>query len=222
MPHDPPPSMRTAATYLLLLVLFAACDDSPRPAETYDYLLQTNLQVEADVLEIACLPVKDCRHTLHKGDRVVVAQVDIRPDSAHTVWVKLAHTQSIQGWITHRQLMEHFVPTDAVSQFIYLFSRTHASYFVGIFALFVALWMAQLFRRKCLPVVFFNDIASLYPLLLCLLVAVSATLYESIRQFDPVAWEHFYFRPTLSPLHAPRLLAFFLATVWLIAIVLLA
>jgi hypothetical protein len=223
--------MKTTAAYLLLLVLLAACrqadttdaDAAPNAAAAYGYMLQTNLQVAADSIAIACLPVKDCRYMLYKGDRVVVAQVDVQPgDSTDTVWVKLAHTQAVQGWIGHRQLMKNFIPIDAISQFIYLFSHTHAPYFVGIFALFVALWIAQLFWRRRLPVVYLNDIASLYPLLLCLLMAVSATLYESIQRFAPSAWEHFYFRPTLSPLHAPLLLSLFLGTVWLIIIVLLA
>jgi hypothetical protein len=223
--------MRTTAAYLLLVVLLAACRQAdtatphaaPDAAVAYDYMLQTNLQVATDSITIACLPVKDCRYVLHKGDRVVVAQVDVQPaDSIDTVWVKLAHTQAIQGWISRRELMENFIPTDAISQFIYLFSHTHAPYFVGIFTFFVALWIAQLFRRKRLPVVYFNDIASLYPLLLCLLMAVSATLYESIQRFAPSAWEHFYFRPTLSPLHVPLMLSLFLATIWFIIIVLLA
>ena len=34
-------------------------------------------------------------------------------------------------------MIRAFVPTDSISQAIYLFSDTHASYFIVIFALFV-------------------------------------------------------------------------------------
>lgn len=40
--------------------------------------------------------------------------------------------------------------------------------------------------------VYFNDIDSLYPLLLCLLMAFCATIYESIQVFAPETWQHFY------------------------------
>ena len=98
------------------------------------YTLNTNLEVVQDSVVLACLPVKDCYNTLYKGDRVVVAEFAIHPaDSVDSVWVKLAHSQEIQGWIGEREMMQAFVPTDSISQFIYLFSDTHASYFVITF-----------------------------------------------------------------------------------------
>ena len=78
------------------------------------------------------------------------------------------------------------------------------------------------FRRKRLQTVFFNDIDSAYPLLLCLLVAVSATVYESMQVFVPETWQHYYYNPTLSPLKVPFVLALFLTSLWLIVVVLLA
>ena len=187
------------------------------------YTLNTNLEVVQDSVVLACLPVKDCYNTLYKGDRVVVAEFAIHPaDSVDSVWVKLAHSQEIQGWIGEREMMQAFVPTDSISQFIYLFSDTHASYFVVIFALFVGAWMLRLFRRKQLKMVYFNDIDSVYPLLLCLLMAFSATVYESMQVFVPETWEHFYFNPTLSPFKVPFILSVFLLSIWLFIIVLLA
>lgn len=119
-------------------------------------------------------------------------------------------------------MMQAFVPTDSISQFIYLFSDTHASYFVIIFALFVGAWVFRLFRRKQLKIVYFNDIDSVYPLLLCLLMAFSATVYETMQVFVPETWEHFYFNPTLSPFKVPFILSVFLLSIWLFIIVLLA
>ena len=198
-------SLRRSALICISLFLcfcFLSCrysrpnlDDEGMSAGTRDsltylydrhYTLNTNLEVVQDSVVLACLPVKDCYNTLYKGDRVVVAEFAIHPaDSVDSVWVKLAHTQEIQGWIGEREMMQAFVPTDSISQFIYLFSDTHASYFVIIFALFVGAWMLRLFRRKQLKMVYFNDIDSVYPLLLCLLMAFSATVYESMQVFVP-------------------------------------
>ncbi len=187
------------------------------------YTLNTNFEVQQDSVMIECLPVKDSYNTLHRGDRVVVAEFAIHPkDSVDTVWVKLAHTQKVQGWIREKEMKRAFVPTDSISQFIYLFSDTHASYFVVVFALFIAAWIFRLFRRKQLNMVYFNDIDSVYPLLLCLLMACSATIYESMQVFVPETWEHFYFNPTLSPFKVPFILSAFLLSIWLFIIVLLA
>ena len=198
--------------YILYLILGSSCH-YPRPdledgklgAKTRDsltylyerhYTWNTNLEVQEDSVTIACLPVKDCYNTLYKGDRVVVAEFAIHPtDSVDSVWVKLAHSQEVQGWLREKDMIRAFVPTDSISQAIYLFSDTHASYFIVIFALFVAAW---LFR------------------------AFSATVYESMQVFVPETWQHFYFNPTLSPFKVPFVLSVFLMSLWLFVIVLLA
>lgn len=227
--------------YLLLLLLpcLASCHyprpdledrelgertrDSLRYLYERHYTWDTNLELLDDSVTIACLPVKDCYNTLYRGDRVVVAEFAIHPaDSVDSVWVKLAHSQEVQGWIREKDMMRAFVPTDSISQAIYLFSETHASYFIVIFALFVAVWLFRAFRRKQLQMVCFNDIDSVYPLLLCLLLAFSATVYESMQVFVPETWQHFYFNPTLSPFRVPLVLSVFLMSLWLFVIVLLA
>ena len=134
----------------------------------------------------------------------------------------LSTRKEVQGWLRESEMMHAFVPTDSISQAIYLFSDTHASYFIIIFALFVAVWLFRAFRRKQLRMVYFNDIDSLYPLLLCLLMAFCATIYESIQVFAPETWQHFYFNPTLSPFKVPLVLSAFLMGIWLFIVVLLA
>ena len=204
-----------------------ALSNKTRDSLTYlyerHYTWNTNLEVRNDSVSLASLPVKDRYNMLHKGDRVVVAEFAVHPtDSVDSIWVKLAHTQEVQGWIRESDMMRAFAPTDSISQAIYLFSDTHASYFVIIFALFVAAWLFRAFRRKQLQMVYFNDIDSLYPLLLCLLMAFSATVYESMQVFVPETWQHFYFNPTLSPFKVPFVLSVFLLSLWLFVIVLLA
>lgn len=224
---------------ILLVFLLTACH-YPRPdlssealsAKTKDsltylferhYTYNTNFQVQADSVVLERLPIKDSYLTLHKDDRVVVAEFAVHPtDSVDSIWVKLAHSQEEQGWIREKELIRSFVPTDSISQFIYLFSDTHASYFVIIFALFVGAYLFRAFRRKQLQLVYFNDINSLYPLLLCLLMAFSATLYESMQVFTPDTWRHFYFNATLSPFKVPFVLSVFLLSIWCIIVLLLA
>ncbi len=224
---------------VMTLFLFAACH-YPRPdlsAEgmsnktkdslTYlferHYTYNTNLEVQTDSVVLERLPVKDSFVSLHRGDRVVVAEFAIHPaDSVDSVWVKLAHSQEIQGWMRETELIKSFVPTDSISQFIYLFSDTHASYFVIVFALFVGVYLFRAFRRKQLQMVYFNDIDSIYPLFLCLLMAFSATIYESMQVFVPDTWQHFYFNPTLSPFKVPLVLSVFLLSIWIFLIVFLA
>lgn len=232
--------MRYLLPYLLLLTMltgacrYPAADpddatltpaqrDSLRCLQERHYTPGLNLEVVDDSVRLECLPVKNHFLTLRKGDRVVVAEVEIQAaDSVDSVWVKLAHSQEVMGWMHEREMIESCVPTDGISRFIYLFSDTHASYFVAIFALFVAVGMLHTLRKQPFRLVYFNDIDSVYPLLLCLLMAASATLYESMQVFAPETWEHFYFNPTLSPFRVPPVLGAFLASLWLFLIVLLA
>ena len=189
----------------------------------YNYAWNTNLELRTDSVELACLPVKDSYKTLHKGDRVVVAEIAIHPaDSIDTVWVKLAHSQEVQGWLRESEMKGAFVPADSISQAIYLFSDTHVPYFIIICALFVGFWLVRMLRRKSLRRTGFSDIDSVYPLLLCLLMALCATLYESMQVFVPDTWEHFYYNPTLSPFRVPFLLSLFLAGLWAFVVVLVA
>lgn len=189
----------------------------------YHYTLNSNLELNVDSILLERLPVKDAYVPLYRGDRVVVAEFAIHPqDSVDSVWVKLAHSQDVQGWVRDKELKRSFVPTDSISQFIYLFSDTHASYFVIIFALFVGVYLFRAFLKKQLRMVFFNDIDSIYPLLLCLLMAFSATVYETMQVFVPDTWQHFYFNPTFSPFKVPFILSVFLLGIWLFIIVSLA
>ena len=231
--------MKTVMNLLLCLLLLSSCyykapalDSEELSKKTKDsltylyerhYTWNTNLEVVDDSISLECLPIKDTFIQLNKGDRVVVAEFAVHPaDSVDSVWVKLAHTQDEQGWIREKELKKSFVPTDSISQAIHLFSDTHVSYFIIIFALFVGVYLFRAFRRKQLQMVYFNDIDSVYPLFLCLLMAFSATIYESMQVFVPETWEHFYFNPTLSPFKVPFILSVFLLSIWLFLIVALA
>ena len=189
--------------------------DSTTPCQQRHYAVNSNFELFDDSILLERLPIKDSYALLHKGDQVVVAEFDVFPaDSIDSIWVKLAHSEEIQGWVREKELIESFVPTDSISEAIYIFSHTHVSYFIIIFALFVVMLIVRAFRRKQLKLVYFNDIDSIYPVLLCLIVSFSATLYESMQLFAPDMWQYFYFNPTLSPFKTPFILGIFLASFW--------
>jgi hypothetical protein len=189
----------------------------------YHYTWNTNFEVSADSFRLACLPIKGDSVTLHKGDRVVVADFAVHStDSIDTLWVKVAHSEETQGWMRSRDVVSNFVPTDSVSQFIHFFSNTHVVYFVVILSLFIGAYLIRLILRKKINLIFFQDIDSLYPIFLCFLMAFSATLYETMQLFTPNTWQHFYFNPSLSPFHVPAILSIFLLGLLLFLIITVA
>ncbi|WP_321479109.1 hypothetical protein [uncultured Bacteroides sp.] len=215
--------MKNLLMFFLLLIGLSSCH-YPRGADEISPLKKnTNLEVYSDSVKLECLPIKNSYVILPQGASVVVAELAIHPkDSIDSVWVKVAHSQEVQGWIRQKDLINSFVPTDSISQFIHLFSATHASYFLIVFTLFVGFWLFRAFRKRQLQLVYFNDIESLYPLFLCLLMAFSATIYETMQVFVPETWEYYYFNPTISPFKTPFILSVFLFSFWLFIIVTLA
>ena len=113
-------------------------------------------------------------------------------------------------------------PDDPISEFIDFFSDAHLLIFLALLVVVGAVYINRQLLSRRAKLVHFNDIASFYPTLLCLLVAVSATLYSSIQLFDPEKWRHFYYHPTLNPYAVPFSLGLFLVSVWLILIVAVA
>lgn len=233
--------MRTGIGILLgiLLGMFTSCHypypdrlvwdmpqrtkDSLAYLEEYHYTLNTNFEVEADSLPLEQLPLKDVFESVHKGGRIVVAEFMIQPqDSLDSVWVKVAHNQQIQGWIRETDLLSGSVPIDPVSKFIHLFSSRHAGWFVGIFLVFIVYVFFRAYRKKQVKLVYFNDIDSIFPMLLCILLALAAMLYGTMQSFFPDTWEHYYFNPSLNPFRLPLLLGMFVASVWFVIIISLA
>jgi len=182
----------------------------------HHYTLGTNFELIADSINLASLPLKESRNMIFQGDRVVVAEFAVDSlDTIDHVLVKLAHSQEVQGWVHECELKNQFAPTEEISIAINLFRDTHTTYFLIILALFVIVWIIGAFRKDQLKLVYFNDIASTYPLFLCLLISIMATLYETIQKFCPDTWEHFYYNPTLSPFQVPLILGVFLSCFWL-------
>lgn len=227
------------AILLMVLSMMTSCryqrpdmSDWDMPQRTKDsliylmehhYTLNANFEVETDSLPLEQLPVKGVFKNVYKGNRIVVAEFMINPqDSVDSVWVKVAHNQEIQGWVRESDLLRGSVPVDSVSKFIHLFSDRHAVWFVGVFLFFIVYILFRAYRKKQVKLVYFNDIDSIFPMLLCVLLAFAAMLYGTMQSFFPATWEHYYFNPSLNPFRLPPLLSMFIAAVWLIIVVTLA
>jgi len=197
--------------------------DSLTYLHDYHFTLDANFEVLADSINLACLPLQDCINMVYKGDLVVVAE--FATDSLmprDSTLVKLAHSQEIQGWVYLKDIRPNFMPVNDISNAIHIFKDTHMVYFLVILALFIIAVIIQAFRKKRLQMIYFHDIGSTYPLFLCLLMAFSATLYETIQMFYPETWEHFYYNPTLSPFDVPFILSIQLICFWLFWVALIA
>ena len=197
--------------------------DSISFSSTHHYSQNYNFYVKADSLCLVRqapdeLPFDSV--TIYRGDRVVVADFMTMPeDTLDSVWVKIARDQITQGWIQEKPMLQGVEPDNEISRFIDTFSDVHMLLFLALAVVVMAAYgLHILFRRKAY-IVHFRDIDSVYPTLLTLLVAVAATLYASIQLFEPEAWRHFYYHPSLNPFSLPPLLGLFVSLIWAIIIV---
>lgn len=197
---------------------------------THHYTLNYNFQVRVDSVPlIVQLPVEAINEMpidtlmVYRNDHIVVADITTVPvDTIDSIWVKVARDQQTVGWIHEHDMLLAVSPDDPISEFIDVFSDVHLLVFLTFVVAVVAAYIYRRQMRRQAHLVHFNDIASFYPTLLCLLVASSATLYSSIQLFDPEKWRHFYFNPTLNPFAVPLSLGLFLVSVWVILIVAIA
>ena len=194
---------------------------------THHYTQDYNFQVRADSMPIiqqlpaealSDMPVDT--EMVYKGECLVVADIMTVPaDTIDSIWVKVARDQYTFGWIHEHDLLSAVSPDDPISEFIDFFSDAHLLIFLSFVVMVVAIYVHRKLRRRQARLVHFNDIASIYPTLLCLLVAAAAMIYSSIQLFTPEKWRHFYYHPTLNPYAVPFGLGLFLVSVWAIIIV---
>ncbi len=239
--------MHRILEYLLGLLLLASCYNPGRQTPdawnlterqldsisfytTHHYTQNFNFIVTSDTLSLVSQQPEEHPFllqtdtlTVRRGDRLVVADVAILPvDSVDSVWVKVARDQATIGWAHESSLLSAVSPDDPISQFIDFFSDTHMLISLAILALVAAAYLIRRLLRRHSKLVHFNDIPSPYPVLLCLLVASSATLYASIQLFGSESWRHYYYHPTLNPFALPFHIGLFVTSVWSILIVGLA
>lgn len=204
--------------------------DSISFSTTHHYTNKFNFSVYADSLElirqqpeevISGLPTDS--FAVPKHSLLVVSDIRMIPQDKHdSVWVQLATEDNTFGWIHESSLLPKVVPDDPISLFIKTFSDVHLLIFLVIIVLISVAYLIKKISSANARIVHFNDIDSPYPTALVLLVSLSAAFYATIQTFMPEVWRHFYFHPTLNPFAVPKVLGFFLASVWAILIVGLA
>ena len=205
-------------------------NDSSHFKATHHYSSNYNFVVKADSLVLSKQqPEETLSHLqedsliVYKNDHLVVADIRIMSaDSIDSVWVQVARDQQTFGWIHESKLLPNVVPDDPISLFISTFSDIHLLVFLVIIVLISVYYFMRKLLSASLPIVHLRDINSIYPTLLVLLVATSATFYASIQLFAPQVWHHFYFHPTLNPFSVPLPLNLFLLSVWAILLIGLA
>lgn len=200
--------------------------DSISFSSTHHYTNKYNFVVYADsIMLIRQQPeeyvsgMRTDSFAVKKHCLLVVSDIRIIPqDEQDSVWVQLATEDNDFGWIHESRLLPRVVPDDPISQFIMVFSNVHLLIFMIVIVLITVAYLVRKIFNSNAKIVHFNDIDSPYPTALVLMVALSATFYATIQLFLPDVWRHFYYHPTLNPFAVPRVLGFFLATVWAILI----
>lgn len=161
--------------------------------------------------------------SVKKNHLLVVTDIRMVPqDSIDSVWVQLATEENTFGWSRESNLLPRVVPDDPISEFIMTFSNVHLLIFLVIIVIITLVYLVRKIFHSNGKIVHFNDIDSPYPTALVLMVSLSAAFYATIQTFEPEVWRQFYFHPTLNPFAVPRILGFFLASVWSILIIGLA
>lgn len=204
--------------------------DSISFSTTHHYTNKFNFVVVADSLMLIrqqpeeyvnLLPIDS--FAVKKNCLLVVSDIRMIPqDSIDSVWVQLATEENSFGWVHESSLLPKVVPDDPISQFIMTFSNVHLIIFLIVIVLIGVAYLVKKIYSENAKIVHFNDIDSPYPTALVLMVSLSAAFYATIQTFMPEVWRHFYFHPTLNPFAVPRVLGFFLASVWAMLILALA
>jgi uncharacterized membrane protein len=203
--------------------------DSLRFVIHHHYTLNSNFSVVSDSMLlrkehplILSEVVEQDSIWVYNGSTLAVADITTIPeDSVDSVWVKVAESQEVMGWIHEKELLAEVVPDTPISKFIYMFSHWHVVLLLAIPFIVLMLYLLPRAIKKKKAFIHVNDIGSFYPILFCLLVAVSATLYGTIQGFAPETWVEYYFTPTLNPLHLPFILGIFMGSIILVGIAML-
>ena len=156
-------------------------------------------------------------------NRIVVADIiTLSADSVDSVWVKVARDDFTMGWVREKEMLPKVSPDNPISRFIVFFSDTHLLIMLAFLVLVFGAYTIRLLLKHKARIVHFNDIPSVYPTLLAILVATSAVLYSTIQIAAPDSWRHYYYHPTLNPFAVPFHLGLFLISVWSLLLIALA
>lgn len=197
---------------------------------THHYGENSNFEVTADSLIL--MPRDDdwqqepC--VVRKGDIIVVAAYrhvstyEADTLSADTVWVKVASSQHLMGWVEEQNLLSSVVPDDPISKIIQSTKAIHVvigkTWIVLLFTLLFAvlLWMKNSFRNLL------TGTSSFYSILLLVNAAAYAVLLKTVEHTTPEFLQEYYFHPTLNPLALPFTMSLLVLLVWVSLILFIA
>ena len=228
--------------YLLFLRFCVACDhDKPQVIDPWsttrvdsaafrtthhywkgDHFVTTDsLRLSAAVPgRVGSIFLRDSTH-LGAEEPLVVVNIDSVADGrSDSLWVMVAGSAESLGWVSESELLQRSVPDNVISRCIHTFSSGRMQVILCCLGVALLFFFIQRLRHTRFQMVHFNDIKSVYPTLLCIVVSGSAVLYGALQQFAPDVWEEFYFHPTLNifaPLSSPMRL--FVMSCWLMLIV---
>ncbi|MBQ9525389.1 MAG: zinc ribbon domain-containing protein [Bacteroidaceae bacterium] len=221
--------MRKVYLFIIALVLCSACY---YPAEESTlYAVNDNFYLTSDSMWLQSqeplhnMPIDTLSDSilLYYNDPLVVGQIVVIPeDSIDSVWVKVARDQFAQGWIHQSDFLASVVPDDPISEFIYLFSQRHLWFFLGLVFTVLIVLVVQKIRHSRFNMIFVRDISSFYPTMLTVSLSSSALLYASIQRLVPETWVLYYYHPTLNPFDLPLILGLFIASIWLLVVLVIA
>lgn len=206
-----------AVLLLFSLLALSSCYKQGKGfSDTHHYDQNFNFIVRSDSMTLYDIPDTVLDSTIvYRGEPLVVAEIKTFPtDSIDSTWVKVARDQMSQGWTRECDLLQNVAPDDPISWFIDTFSNNHLLLFLALVVIVLAVYGLRKLYRRDAYIVHFNDIGSVLPTLLVLLVATSAAVYATIQNFTPENWRHFYFHPTLNPFAVTPVIGFFIILVW--------
>lgn len=170
---------------------------------------------EGDVIQDTC--------RVYDGDVIAVAEIKSLPnDTIDSIWVKVAHDQSTMGWLPEKELLKGTTPDDAISQLLDVMSSSRAIWMSALIVLGIVALFLRNNKTKKPQLLKFDEMASPYPILFIMLIAIMASVYASIQNFVPEFWQEFYYHPTLNPLILPPIMAVLVVLMWLVIITFIA
>lgn len=192
---------------------------------THHYSNNFNFIVKADSLILTPREgdiIQDtCR--VYDGDVIAVAEIKSLPnDTIDSIWVKVAHDQSTMGWLPEKELLKGTRPDDAISQLLDVMSSSRAIWMSALIVLGIVALFLRNNKTKKPQLLKFDEMASPYPILFIMLIAIMASVYASIQNFVPEFWQEFYYHPTLNPLILPPIMAVLVVLMWLVIITFIA
>ena len=153
--------------------------------------------------------------TVYEGTTLFIVEKD-------SLAVKIVNENYRQGWVTEEVLRDKILPNHVISHLFHDFSDNRVLCFITALCIGAVLIVIRLLRKQYVHFVHFNDVHSVYPMLLCLTVAVSAIIYSHVQSDYVDVWREFYFNPELNPLRLPLPTAMFVSSLWLILILFIA